>query len=203
MGKEARCTARLGRERSEGKAHLETDSLRFTGDFRINVPFAQMHSVLAKDGTLRFEAPVGSVQLDLGNAAPKWADAILHPKTRLEKLGVKPAHKVCVLAVGDTVFATELNAVLDKPAATAIFGTYDLIFRGLETKRDLASIGKLRSHLVPDGALWLVYRKGKGAPLPENVVREAFLATGLVDVKIAAFSATHTSVKLVIPKGER
>jgi hypothetical protein len=46
-------------------------------------------------------------------------------------------------------------------------------------------------------------RPGKTSPLPESLLRDAFLTAGLVDVKVAAFSPTHTAVKVVIPKARR
>jgi hypothetical protein len=39
--------------------------------------------------------------------------------------------------------------------------------------------------------------------LNENHVREAALDAGLVDVKVARFSATHSALKLVVPKAKR
>ena len=203
MGRETVCRAHLGDESSKGKAHLESTSLRFSGDFRFNVPFDQMHKVTAKDGTLSFQAPVGSVKLELGDVAERWANQILNPKSRLDKLEVKPESLVCVIAIDDEGFLEELGARVSSAAEGVATGQYDLIFRGLEAKRDLGVIRKLRPHLVPDGALWLVYLKGKNAPIREDDVREAFLSAKLVDVKVVSFSSTHTAVKLVIPKHER
>jgi hypothetical protein len=39
--------------------------------------------------------------------------------------------------------------------------------------------------------------------MSENHIRDAALAAGLVDVKVARFSATHSALKLVIPKARR
>jgi hypothetical protein len=52
------------------------------------------------------------------------------------------------------------------------------------------------------GALWAVWAKGR-KELNENHVREAALDAGLVDVKVARFSATHSALKLVVPKAKR
>jgi hypothetical protein len=41
------------------------------------------------------------------------------------------------------------------------------------------------------------------AEVSESAVRAAALAAGLVDVKVARVSATHTAEKFVIPKAER
>ena len=52
------------------------------------------------------------------------------------------------------------------------------------------------------GALWAVWAKGR-KELNENHVRDAALAAGVVDVKVARFSPTHSALKLVVPKAKR
>ena len=93
MGREATCHARMGRESGVGKALLETDEVRFRGDFRARVPLREISRVLATRGVLTLEWPGGKLALELGEAAEKWAEAIRHPKSVVEKLGVKPGLK--------------------------------------------------------------------------------------------------------------
>jgi hypothetical protein len=50
--------------------------------------------------------------------------------------------------------------------------------------------------------LWIVYPKGK-SEIREIDVLAAGKAAGLVDVKVVAFSATHTALKFVRPKAKR
>jgi len=204
MGREATCEAVIGRRRLLVKAHLDSTFVRISGDVKATIPFVEMRDVVARAGALRFRFADEAFALELGEKeAERWAKDILHPKSRLEKLGVKSDARVAVLAISDRPFVAELSEVLSKPAARTARGRYDLIFRGLRDESDLDEIGKLRDYLEPDGALWLVYVKGKGAPLTERTVRDAFLATGLVDVKVVSFSPTHTAVKVVIPKAAR
>ncbi len=47
---------------------------------------------------------------------------------------------------------------------------------------------------LTDGPVWVIYPKGVQA-VRENDVRTAGLAAGLVDIKVCAFSATHTALK--------
>ena len=90
MGAEAICKAGFKGKSAEGKARLETDFLQFRGgDLRLSIPFKQMSYVTARNGMLSITFPKGTATFDLGGAAPKWADKILHPPTRLQKLGVK------------------------------------------------------------------------------------------------------------------
>ena len=55
----------------------------------------------------------------------------------------------------------------------------------------------------PNGAIWVVSRKGKAATLRDVDVIAAARASGLVDNKVASFSATHTALRLVIPVAQR
>ena len=53
MGLEAVCVAHYGESVSEGKALLESNDLRFRGDFRLTIPFTEVDSVAAGDGKLK------------------------------------------------------------------------------------------------------------------------------------------------------
>ena len=50
--------------------------------------------------------------------------------------------------------------------------------------------------------MWVVYPKGRTDPSEVDVL-EAGKAAGLVDVKVARFSETHTALKFVIPVARR
>ena len=204
MGREVTCNARIGRDRVCVKVHLEATFIRISGDVKLTIPFAAMRDVAVRDGALRFRSAEGALALELGaKEAERGARDILQPKSRLEKLGVKRGARVAAIGISDKTFLGELDEALDLPPARAARGRYDLIFRKLDAERDLGQIAKLRARLEPDGTLWLIYAKGKGAPLTERAVRDAFLAAGLVDTKVVSFSPTHTAVKLVIPRTAR
>jgi hypothetical protein len=106
MGQEARCTVRFGERVGAGKALLETDELVFRGDdgLRLKLAFKEMRSVEARDGELRVVYPDGPAVFQLGPEAEKWAQEILHPKSLLDKLGVKAGMRVLVLGVDDEGF---------------------------------------------------------------------------------------------------
>ena len=75
----------------------------------------------------------------------------------------------------------------------------DLIFVEADSIDDLLRIGVLRGALVPNGAIWVVSRKGRGASLRDVDVIAAAKSVDLVDNKVVAFSPTHTALRLVIP----
>ena len=121
----------------------------------------------------------------------------------MDKLGVKNGTRVCVRGVSDSAFLHDLARLLGSAPSTALRGSFAAIFAQLDAPRDLAMLDDLRAHLEPDGMLWLIAPKGRTSPLPEAMLREAYLAAGLVDVKVAAFSPSHTAVKVVIPLARR
>ena len=53
-----------------------------------------------------------------------------------------------------------------------------------------------------EGALWVIRPKGSPA-ITEAEVMAAGKRAGLVDVKVASFSGTHTAEKFVIPRASR
>ena len=104
MGSELKCTVRFGKEKSEGKALLETNELLFRGEFRLKIPFASIKSAKAVDGELHLQTVNGLAIFEIGPAAERWREKILHPKTRIEKIGVKPGAKVSLLGSFDAEF---------------------------------------------------------------------------------------------------
>jgi hypothetical protein len=117
----------------------------------------------------------------------------------LDKLGVKPGMRVAVIDIDDPGFIETLGGrTYDITFGPPPPGT-NLIFLGADTIEELERIGALRSALVPNGAIWVVSRKGKAATLRDVDVIDAAKSVGLVDNKVASFSATHTAVRLVIP----
>ena len=117
----------------------------------------------------------------------------------LEKLGVKEGMRVCVLGSFQRSFERHLEQRSAAKPAKALRGDYDLIFLALAAASELKRLPVVRAHLKPAGAIWLVYVKGKGAPVGETRAREAILACDLVDTKVVAFSETHSALRAVIP----
>jgi hypothetical protein len=196
MGQELECRMRLGKRSLEGKAYLETDFLLFRGDERVKVLFKDLKSVSAKAGVLRLEFEGGPAELELGKVADKWADKILNPPSRADKLGVKPGTAVRLVGDFDADFLDELKtrnaSILDKGA--------DIVFYRADKAADLKKVAKLAPS--GNGALWVIYPKGVAA-IREMDVLEAGRAAGLKDVKVASFSATHTGLKFVLPVSKR
>jgi hypothetical protein len=121
----------------------------------------------------------------------------------LDKLGVKPGSRVAIIRVHDEVFRALLpERTTDITEGTALPET-DLIFLAADSIDELLEIGTLQESLVPNGAIWVVSRKGKQATLRDVDVIDAAKSVGLVDNKVASFSDTHTAQRLVIPVARR
>lgn len=200
MGKELVCAARFGGEVSHGKAMLETDYVLFRGDFRVKIPFSEMSAVKPRKGWLEIESAGGILALHLGDAAEKWAEKILNPPSRLDKLGVRPSMRIAVIGLKDGAFIDELAA---SGAEIAKLGpNRDIIFYSAEKESALARLKELAQSIKPDGAIWVIYPKGARL-ITEKAVIAAIRAVDLKDVKVASFSATHTALKAVIPRSRR
>ena len=161
---------------------------------------------------------------ELGTQAEKWAQKILHPKSLLDKLGVKAGQRVLVLGVEEEGFLADLRERTDgvevreasysarsfdtsrRAGRGVVAGTanrgYDAVFVCVEGPGDFRRLAGLKRAIRPEGAVWAVFRKGR-KDFNENDILRGGLAAGLVDVKVVRFSDTHTASKFVIRNAER
>ncbi len=202
MGNELKCTVRVGKEVSEGKALLETSEIRFRGGFRLKIPFASIKSVKAVDGQLHLQTADGLAVFELGTAAGKWREKILHPKSRIEKIGVKPGAKVSLLGGFNADFLEELKHLVGSVTKDKVAVESDAVFFAADSQKELSSVRKIAKSLKGATALWIVYPKGQRS-ITENDVIAAGRKTGLKDVKVVGFSSTHTALKFVLPLDRR
>ena len=115
----------------------------------------------------------------------------------LDKLGVKPGAKVCVVDLDDAGFISLLrerttDIVFRKPRTPC-----DLVFLGVSKPADLKRVNLIKTWIEPNGAIWVVRPKGGRSAIRDVDVIEAGLAAGLVDNKIASFSDTQGAMRLV------
>jgi hypothetical protein len=202
VGNEATCKVKFGKQQSEGKALLETSEILFRGDFRLKIPFSTIKSAKAVAGELRLQTAEGSVIFHLGAAAEKWRDKILHPKSRIEKLGVKPEDGVSLLGNFDPQFLDELGKLTKSVSKGKVSAASEWIFFAADSKENLGAVSKVSKSMKGDAALWIIYPKGQ-RHITENDVLAAGRKAGLKDVKVVGFSSTHTALKFVIPVRSR
>jgi hypothetical protein len=205
VGNEAKCVVAFGKQKARGKALLETSEVIFRsedGAMRLKFSFGSIKSVAAVGGQLRLEVPEGTAVFELGANAEKWREKILHPKTRIEKLGIKPNATVSLIGNFDADFLAELRSVTKNLTNGKAATDTECIFFAADSSKDLSQISKLAKGLKGAAALWIVYPKGQ-KQITENDVIAAGRKSGLKDVKVVGFSPTHTGLKFVIPVEKR
>ncbi len=197
MGKDARVVvAALPEGADEGRLQLEGAKLLFRGAQRRVFEGEALAGVRAEGGDLILSD--GS-RFTLGEPqAARWAEAILNPKGRLDKIGVKPGMRTAVIGVADATFTTELAAEGAVPVSD--LSELDLLFYGADSAEALARIEGLVPTLADMGALWVISRKGRAATVKDVEVMAAVKAFGLVDTTVVGFSDTLTALRFVRPK---
>ena len=206
MGLEAKCTLRLGRDTVAGQAHLDSEQLVFRGAVKLAVALATVKSaVVGKGGELTVTHAGGTAVFGFGDraAAEKWMLKIRYPRSLIDKLGVKADSRVAVLGVDDADFRRDVRERLGREPGLKVTPGLDFIFYPADSLAELAKLKSLRKSVQPAGAIWVVSLKGKAAKIKDTDVMQAARLAGLVDVKVCSFSATHTALKLVIPKAAR
>lgn len=122
-------------------------------------------------------------------------------KPLLDKLGVKPGMRSAVIGIEEGGFLKELRSRAEVSLGEAPDGV-EIAFLGVEGPDDMTRLAELRDTIARDGAVWVVSPRGVPGFNSNDVMRLG-LETGMVDVKIARFSGTHTATKFVIRKNDR
>jgi hypothetical protein len=192
MGAETTCAVTFHGKTSTAKVRLETAVLQIRGsDLRLDVPFTAMTNVSADGGVLTIFHGGNALRVALGASADKWADKILHPPSRLANVGDV-----------DKEFIGELRAAVDTVSVGRMLKAIDAVFVGVSRPSDFKRLAAVKTSIKPDGALWLIRPKGSQR-VTEGAVMAAGKAAGFVDVKVVAFSPTHSALKFVIPVKNR
>ncbi len=121
----------------------------------------------------------------------------------LDKLGIRPGMRVALIDIDDA----EIRPLIAERTSDITEGwpepDTDVVLIGADVHEALAPLESLATRIRPNGAIWVVSRKGKAATLRDVEVIDAAKAAGLVDNKVASFSSTHTALRLVIPVARR
>jgi len=120
----------------------------------------------------------------------------------LDKLGVKPEHRVSLLCVDDPDFLFQVLGRASQVYVNRRRAGLDLIFLAVNRREDLRKLRTQKDFIAKDGAVWVLWPKGS-KDVNENDVRDAALAAGLVDVKVVSFSPDLSALKLVIRVRDR
>jgi hypothetical protein len=192
VGREARCSASWGTRSGAVTVHLDATELTVRGAFRASAPLASLRDLRADGDALRFRTAEDEVALILGPAAPRWAAAIAKPPLTLAaKLGIGAETRVLTVgAIDDDALARALAAGIASERDP------DVIVARVDDPGELArAVSDHRALLESRVPLWVVYTKGRRAPLGETAVRAMLREQGLIDLKVASVSATLTALQ--------
>jgi len=121
---------------------------------------------------------------------------------QLQKLGIVPGVRLRILgAAPDWAFAEPLEGVDvhdDGPCDIALVFVRALV--------ELDAVVRWGELVYPSGAVWAAWpRKAAGhvSEVDENTIRDAALAVGMVDVKVAAIDDNWSGLKIVWRKENR
>jgi hypothetical protein len=195
MGREARCYARWGERRGEVTVLIEPPELIVRGAFRARASLAALTKVRAEHGIVRCIAAGDVIELELGEVlAPRWAAALIAaPPALAKKLGITP---ITCLWIDGPIDDDELAAALgDSPRTKNAAEAGLLIVRTDDADVLAERVAILAPALARGTPLWVVYVKGKGAPLGERTVRTMLRDRGMIDRKIAAVSERLTALQ--------
>lgn len=198
MGQEVKTQLRWDGRIVEVTALLEGEHLVFQGGASVSVPFAEMWSVEADAGWLEIKSARGLMLIELGPKAEVWKEKIKNPKGLVEKLGVDADKKVLVLGKLDAGLVKDLEGTGAKVAKSARGKDFDIVFVVANKKPDLEQITKARVLMKADGAIWIVYPKGK-EDLTERDVLTGGRTRELTDNKQVKVDEALTAVRFVIP----
>ena len=122
----------------------------------------------------------------------------------LDKLGIRPGMRVAIVGELDddeetrrfrSELADRTSDITEGPPKPET----DMVLLVADSTDELAALSKLRGRIRPNGAIWVVSRKGKAATLRDVEVIAAAKDRQLVDNKVVAFSTARTALRLVIP----
>lgn len=202
MGREATCEVRWRGRTASGVCRFEEKEIVFRGEFRLKVPLAEVRRATAAGGRLTLEFGGERAVFALGAEAEKWKARIERPRGRLDKLGVAPGARVGVLGLDDAAFLAELRERGAVVTAGRLPRAADLVFLSLTRASELPRLVRARRAIRPDGAVWVLWPKGR-RELREDDVRAFGPEAGLVDVKVVSFSDTLSGLKMMVPRALR
>src|SRR5579863_3773755 len=87
MGTEITCEAAYRGGSHRIKLHLDGKELSLRDELKLKIPLKEVRKAAAKDGQLTIQWADDKIVLKVGDKAARLVEKILHPPSRLDKLG--------------------------------------------------------------------------------------------------------------------
>ena len=107
-----------------------------------------------------------------------------------------------MLRLDDETFRRELESRTTDVSYRRPRKDSDMILFAAVRAAELVRLSALKNQIKRNGAIWVLWPKGR-QELKSSDVRRAAAEAGLVDIKVAAFSDVLSALKLVIPVAQR
>lgn len=198
MGREARCTARVGDQAaSEVQALLESTAIVLRGELKRRWAIAGLQHLRVEGEALCFEAEGDTVALALGEAeAGRWLKKLLTPPPTLAaKLGISAATPA--LLMGPT--RGTLDPALAEALGQGLTGNpraAHMLVAVVQSPVEVERMADFHADM-PCKAVWVVHPKGRDAYPSDAEVRLEMRRRGYVDNKTSAVSDTLTATRYV------
>lgn len=193
MGLEIKTTALQGSIEAQGKLHLDSKQLQFSGkSFKWSVDLGPRVRAKSVGNQLIVSEGRSEIRFEIRKGVDRWVDKILHPPSRITKLGVKPDAK-CWLSKGfDRAFRDELKS--SGATTTRKIEHCMLAFLKVTDRKDLSQVVEHFECLPGDVNIWVVWPKGSEA-IGQGDVMAIAKQRGFGPSKTAAFDEQHSSMR--------
>ena len=196
MGLERTATVRIGATTTSCTVQLEAKEIVCRGALRRKLPLDRLRDLQVRDGQLRFACDGEPIAIDLGEAAAAWLDRIRNPRSRVQKLGIVAGQRVVVLGAVDADAVAEIAAALGAPPKTRLAADCDVVLCGCDDLAGLDRLPAIAGKLAANGAVWVLWPKGRKELAHEHVVAAATRA-GLSSTRSMGFSDRLTGLRFV------
>jgi hypothetical protein len=191
MGLETRCKAKIYGKECEGRLHVDSVELTFSGEWKWGVALGQAVTAGVRRGWLRVTDGDMVGEFFLGEAAETWKAKVLHPPTRLKKLGVVGGMTVRTWGELDAAFVAELDEAGCRRVERGVADVYLFAFW---ERTALGALGIVMDRMPKGKNLWVVFPKG-GKGVREAEVMGIAMAAGMGASKTLSFSKERTGLR--------
>jgi len=200
MGWDIQTNVRMNGSAAACRVQFEGGEIICRGAVKRRIALADVKSPRARAGWLEFAVGGERIGIELGAKADAWVDAITNPRTRIQKLGIEPGMRVCVIGKAEADALEEIGAAIGATPSRRLSKGADVVILFATAPGDLDRLPAIEPALADGGAVWALWPKGRTDLRHEELVAAGKRA-GLSQTRSMAFSEVFTGLRLVRAKG--